>query len=59
MTREINVTHHYDEDSDVLYIDFGSDEPCYGENLDDKVITQIGWLSGLLKGFIILSPFKV
>lgn len=54
----MDITHHYDEISDVLYIDFGSEEPCYGENLDDRIITQIGWFSNQLKGFIILSPFK-
>ena len=53
----MNITSHYNDFADVLYIDFGTEEPCYGENLDDRIIAQIGWFSKQLKGFIILSPF--
>lgn len=51
-----NITHHYDEDADVLYIDFGSDEPCYTENLDDLVMIEIGWFSKIMHGIRIIGP---
>ena len=53
---EVQVSHHYDDDEDVLYFSFGSDEPCYTENLDDFVMVEIGWFSHLPRGFCILGP---
>lgn len=51
-----NITHHYDEEADVLYIDFGSDEPCYTENLDDLVMIELGWFSKKMHGIRIVGP---
>ncbi len=47
----------YDKDADVLYVRFVNDqEPTYVENVDDIMLLEIGWFSGLPKGFRILGP---
>lgn len=56
-SKKIKITHSYDKESDVLYVRFGSDEePAFVENLDDFLLLEIGWFSGLPKGFRILGP---
>lgn len=54
--RELKIDHHYDKEADVLYISFGSDEPAYTENVDDFLMLEIGWFSGLPQGFRIIGP---
>jgi hypothetical protein len=55
--KTINITHSYDQDADVLYVRFGQDqEPAFVENIDDVLLLEIGWFSGLPKGFRILGP---
>jgi len=54
-TKKISVRHHYDKKSDVLYVHFGENEPTYVENIDDFLLLEIGWFSGLPKGFRILG----
>ena len=54
--RRFKVDHHYDKEADVLYITFGSDEPAYTENVDDFLMLDIGWFSGLPQGFRIIGP---
>jgi hypothetical protein len=56
MAEKIKITHHYDEDADILYIDFGSDEPCFTEDLDGVLMIDIGWFSKLPRGAKIISP---
>jgi hypothetical protein len=56
MAEKINITHHYDKDADILYIDFGSDEPCFTEDLDGFLMIDIGWFSKLPRGAKIISP---
>jgi hypothetical protein len=56
MAEKMNITQHYDERADVLYIDFGSDEPCYTESTDGIVMIDIGWFSKLPRGVRIVSP---
>ena len=56
MAEKINITHHYDELADILYIDFGSDEPCFTEDLDGFLMIDIGWFSKLPRGAKIISP---
>jgi hypothetical protein len=47
----------YDKESDVLYVRFFDDnEPTFVENVDDILLLEIGWFSGLPKGFRILGP---
>lgn len=53
---EIQIDHHYDDEADVLYFTFGSNEPCYTENIDDFLMVEIGWFSRLPRGFRILGP---
>ncbi len=53
---QVRFTHHYDQDADVLYISLGIDEPAYTENIDDMLMIDIGWFSGLPRGFRILGP---
>lgn len=55
--KKIDVKHSYDRKADVLYVRFGSDqEPTFVENLDDILLLEIGWFSGLPKGFRLLGP---
>ncbi len=56
MAEKINITHHYDELADILYIDFGSDEPCFTEDLNGFLMIDIGWFSNLPRGAKIISP---
>ncbi len=56
MAEKINITKHYDKDADILYIDFGSDEPCYTEDVDGFLMIDIGWFSKLPRGIKIISP---
>jgi hypothetical protein len=55
-TQKIKMKHSYDENADVLYVRFGDGEPTFVENLDDFLMIEIGWFSGLPKGLRILSP---
>ena len=54
--KELKVDHHYDKEADVLYVTFGSDEPAYTKNVDDFLMLDIGWFSGLPQGFRIIGP---
>lgn len=53
---ELQVSHHYDQQADVLYFTFGGNEPCYTENIDDFLMVEIGWFSHLPQGFRIVGP---
>lgn len=53
---ELQINHHYDEEADVLYVSFGNEEPAYTENVDDFLMLEIGWFSGLPQGFRIIGP---
>ena len=53
---EIQVSHHYDKEADVLYFTFGGNEPCYTENIDDFLMVEIGWFSRLPQGFRVVGP---
>lgn len=50
------IRHHYDKEADVLYVSFADDEPAYTKSIEDFLLLDIGWFSGLPKGFRILSP---
>lgn len=54
-TQKIALTHTYDKESDVLYITFGDEEPTYVENIDDMLLLEIGWFSGLPKGLRVIG----
>ncbi len=56
MAEKMKISHHYDQEADILYIDFGSDEPCFTEDLDGVVMVDIGWFSKLPRGLRIISP---
>ena len=56
MAEKINITHHYDKKADILYIDFGSNEPCFTEDIDGFLMIEIGWFSKLPCGAKIISP---
>ena len=55
--NRISITHSYDEDADVLYVrTSGDQEPTFVENVDDVLLLEVGWFSGLPKGFRVLGP---
>ena len=56
MAEKIKMTYHYDTRADVLYVDFGSDEPCFTEDLNGFLMIDIGWFSKLPRGIRIISP---
>ena len=56
MAEKIKITFHYDESADILYLDFGSNEPCYTDDLDGFLMIDIGWFSNLPRGARIVSP---
>jgi hypothetical protein len=56
MAQKLNITHHYDRNADILYVDFGFDEPCYTESTDGVVMIDIGWFTKLPRGLRIISP---
>ena len=41
----------YDKSADVLYVHFGSDEPIYGEPLNDFATLELGVYSERVTGF--------
>jgi len=56
-SRSIKVQHSYDAAADVLYVRFGNDqEPTFIENVDDLLLLEVGWFTGLPKGFRLLGP---
>ena len=56
MAGKMKISHHYDEQADVLYVSFADDEPTYTEDIDGVLMIEIGWFSRLPKGFRILGP---
>ena len=56
MAEKIKITHHYDEDADILYIDFGSNEPCFTEDLDGFLMIDVGWFNKLPRGARFIGP---
>lgn len=57
MAQSIKIKHSYDEEADVLYINFSTDdEPAFTENIDDFMMLEIGWFTGLPKGLRIIGP---
>ena len=56
MSIDMNISHHYDDDADILYIDFGSNEPCFSEEIDGFVMIDVGWFSKLPQGIQVISP---
>ncbi|MBN1796712.1 MAG: DUF2283 domain-containing protein [Sedimentisphaerales bacterium] len=54
--KKLKIEHHYDSEEDVLYISFADDEPTYTESIDDLLYIELGWFSGVPKGFRIMSP---
>ncbi len=54
--RQLKVNQHYDDEANVLYIAFGSDEPTYTENIDDIFMLEIGWFSRLPQGIRVVLP---
>lgn len=53
---ELKIQHHYDSDTDILYISLADDEPTYTESVDDILYLEVGCFSGIPKGFRIMSP---
>jgi len=53
---ELKIQHHYDSETDILYISFVDDEPTYTESVDDILYLELGCFSGIPKGFRIMSP---
>lgn len=56
MEERIKISHHYDEEADILYIDFGSNEPCFTEDIDGVVMLEIGWFSKMPRGLKVIGP---
>jgi hypothetical protein len=55
--NQLKIKHSYDKDADVLYVRFNPNkEPTFVENVDDLLLFEIGWFTGLPKGFRILGP---
>ena len=54
--KNLTPDYSYDKEADVLYVSFGDDEPTYVENIDDLLLLEVGWFSGLPKGFRIMGP---
>jgi uncharacterized protein YuzE len=52
---ELKIEHHYDPEADILYISLADDEPTYTESIDDILYLEMGWFSGIPKGFRIMS----
>lgn len=56
MAEKLNITSHYDSLADVLYVDFGSQEPCFTDDFDGFIMLDIGWFSHLPRGLRIVGP---
>ncbi len=52
------IHFEYDEQADVLYVNFGLDEVSVTNEVDDDLFVDLGYYSGLVTGFRILSPRK-
>jgi uncharacterized protein YuzE len=56
--NDMNITHHYDEDADILYIDLNSTGPALTEELDDKILIDIDIITKKITGIRILDYKK-
>jgi uncharacterized protein YuzE len=55
MARRPQITFEFDEESDVLYISLNTGEPSFCEEIDDILLVEKGFYSGLVTGFRILD----
>ena len=46
----------YDERADVLYVNFGFDELSISNEINEDLVVDIGYYSGLVTGFRVISP---
>lgn len=57
--KELNLRHSYDKNADVLYVNFGDEEPTYIEEVEnDFILLEIGWFTNLPKGIRVIGPKK-
>ena len=49
------ISTSYDENADVLYVNFGTGEPSYGEEVDDLILFEVGMFSHRPTGFQIIG----
>jgi uncharacterized protein YuzE len=49
------ISTSYDENADVLYVNFGTGEPSYCEEVDDLILFEVGMFSHRPTGFQIIG----
>jgi len=54
LRQKENIHFDYDDDADVMYVSFGTNEPSHSEHVNDFVLLDIGLFTGLPTGFSIL-----
>ena len=50
-----DITFHYGEESDVLFISLGTNEPSYTEEVDDLVCVERGMFTSHITGFRVVG----
>lgn len=53
--NNINIHFDFDEESDILYISLGTNEPSYCEEIDDILLVERGYFSHQITGFQIMD----
>lgn len=48
----------YDDEADVLYVSFGTDEPSYCEPLNSWLLLELGMFTNQPTGFRVIQPRK-
>jgi len=53
--NKLKVSFDFNEDSDVLHISLGTEEPSYCEEVDDVLLIERGYFSNQITGFQIMD----
>ena len=54
-SKNSKINTSYDENADVLYVNFGTGEPSYCEEVDDLILFEVGMFSHRPTGFQIIG----
>jgi len=55
MRKSRMIKTSYDEEADVLYVTFGTEEPSYGEEIDDFLLLERGIKTKNITGYRLIG----
>ena len=57
-TQNLKPKLDYDNEADVLYVNFGTNEPSYCEPINEFLLLEVGMFTSQPTGFRIIQPRK-